>query len=249
MCVCACLTRSWLAPDRARNTTATTRLQQGHQAAEPVAGPGDARAQALRLRLRQVPRCVLPAPPRPAPPRCPSYCSCCSCGVWQGASDLHTLLEFPYPLTHRNVPHPPTHRPTDGPAACSQGRAERVVHLLAVLPCAGAHLRVDQLHHVDRHLVGGLRGGGAAAGPPALPGGLGRGPAGGDHQGAGHAHAGGDPGHEPQLHRVQVPPDQGPPLEQGPCRPAYIHARLPACSHDHKGGGGEGKLCPPPLLA
>ena len=41
------------------------------------------------------------------------------------------------------------------------------------------------------------------------------GPAGGDHQGVGHPHQGTDQGNESQLHRVQVPPDQGPPLAQG----------------------------------
>ena len=51
---------------------------------------------------------------------------------------------------------------------------------------------------VDLHCCRGERGGSA----------------GGDHQGAGHTHPRGDPCHEPQLHRVQVPSDQGSCMEQ-----------------------------------
>jgi len=63
-------------------------------------------------------------------------------------------------------------------------RAQHRVHLLAVLPRAGAHLRRDRLHDRDRPVERRLRDGGAAAGPAAVPGRVGRGPAGGDHKGA-----------------------------------------------------------------
>lgn len=66
-----------------------------------------------------------------------------------------------------------------------------------------------------RCVVSGLCDGRAADGAAHLPRRLGRRPAGGDHQGAGHSHAGPDPPDEPQLHGVQVPADQEPPLVQG----------------------------------
>lgn len=65
----------------------------------------------------------------------------------------------------------------------SEGRAERVVHLLAVLPGARAHLRRHGLHDEHRRLVGRLRAGRVAARPAHLPWRVGCRPAGRDHQG------------------------------------------------------------------
>ena len=52
-------------------------------------------------------------------------------------------------------------------------------------------------------------------GQPLFPRRVRRGSARGDHQGAGHPDARGDPRHEPELHRVQIPANQGAPVEQG----------------------------------
>lgn len=56
---------------------------------------------------------------------------------------------------------------------------------------------------------------GIATGPADIPGRFRCRPAGGDHQGVGHADAGTDSGNEPELYRVQVPADQESSLAEG----------------------------------
>ena len=63
-----------------------------------------------------------------------------------------------------------------------------------------------------RHLVCWLCPGRAVVRDANLPGRQWCGSAGGDHQGLGHAHQGTDPGDEPELHRIQIPPNQTSPL-------------------------------------
>jgi hypothetical protein len=84
-----------------------------------------------------------------------------------------------------------------------------------------------------RRVVGRLCVGGAPTRTAHIPGEQRRGPAGGDHQGAGHAHARTDPRDEPQLLRFpssqipQVPPDQGAPLDKGTLTPTTQNSSSP----------------------
>ena len=76
-------------------------------------------------------------------------------------------------------------------------------------------------------MVSRLRDGGAVDRAANIPGRLWGGPTGGDHQGAGHALQGPDQADEPQLHRVQVPPDKGLAVGEGlPCQDAPRCHRL-----------------------
>ncbi|EJK61408.1 hypothetical protein THAOC_18108, partial [Thalassiosira oceanica] len=95
------------------------------------------------------------------------------------------------------------------------GRAQRQLHLQQVLQGARAHLRQHRLLHEHRRLERGVRRRRAPARPAPLPRRLGRRPARRDHQGPRHPHEGGDMQHELELHRVQIPADQGLPVEEG----------------------------------
>ena len=122
-----------------------------------------------------------------------------------------------HPLTRHLPPRHQTaeraHRPQD---ACDQDlrlrqreapvpeRAQRLLHLLALLPRAGADLRRDELHGGGGHLEHGVRRGGASDGLLAVPWREQRGTDGGDHQGAGDAHGRAGAADESELQPREV---------------------------------------------
>lgn len=148
-------------------------VSQRYQASEPLGGPGDGHPQTLWLwQVSAVSVHVL-------------------IGCYSAPSSFlippfqTVLLWVPSCLAHLSSPelllfYPPP--PLQCEAARSR-RAKRVLYLLAVLPCPGAHLWRHRLHIQHRHLVSRLRAGRAAPGPAHFPRGQRRGPASGDHQG------------------------------------------------------------------
>lgn len=82
---------------------------------------------------------------------------------------------------------------------------------------------------------------GIATGPADIPGRFRCRPAGGDHQGIGHADAGTDSGNEPELYRVQVPADQESSLAEGKLK--WVAGGVVIDAVERRGGTGRARLC------